>query len=94
MSARRLLDMVRTLAALEEKVEESEATVKALLIEVDRLSEVNRRQQATMDTIFKKMQCPSCTHYLESKRSGDTIEGRPCTSVFLTRCIGIAQRVL
>ena len=80
-----------TLHDLETKVKESEEMVRTLIQEVDRLTKCNRRQQESLDNIFKRMQCPSCTQYLDSKRDGDTIEGHPCTNVFLSRCIGIAQ---
>ena len=94
MNAQQNLTTMKTLAsveALQTKVKESEATVRALIKEVDRLTQANRRQQETMDNVFKKMQCSSCTHYLELKEEGDTIEGRKCDKVFLIRCIGIAQ---
>ena len=79
-----------TLNALETKVKESEEMVRTLIQEVDRLTKCNQRQES-LDNIFKRMQCPSCTQYLDSKREGDTIEGRPCANVILSRCIGIAQ---
>ena len=94
MNPRQILTTVQaltTLASLETKVKEAEETVQALIQEVDRLTNVNQRQQQSLDNIFKRMQCPSCTQYLDSKREGDTIEGHPCAKVFLSRCIGIAQ---
>ena len=80
-----------TLNGLETKVKESEDMVRILIQEVDRLTQCNRRQEESVNNIFKRMQCPSCTQYLDNKRDGDTIEGRKCDHVFLTRCIGIAQ---
>ena len=94
MNARQILATMRgltTLHELETKVKESEETIRTLIQEVDRLNKVNRRHQESLDKLFKRMQCPSCTQYLDSKRDGDTIEGRKCDKVFLTRCIGIAQ---
>ena len=94
MNPRQILKTMQaltTLDVLETKVRESEATVRTLIQEVDRLTKVNQRQQESLDTLFKRVQCPSCTQYLESKRDGDTIEGRPCANVFLSGCIGIAQ---
>ena len=92
MNAKQILTTVQALATLESletKVKESEETIRALIQEVDRLTKVNQRQQETLDRIFQTMQCPSCTHYLESKGEGNTIEGRQCDRVFLTRCWGI-----
>ena len=80
-----------TLHELETKVKESEETIRTLIREVDRLTQCNRRQEESLNNLFKRMQCPSCTQYLDSKRDGDTIEGCKCDQVFLTRCIGIAQ---
>ena len=93
MNAKQILTTMQTLAsfeALEAKVKESEETMHSLIQQVDMLTKVNRQQQETLDNLFKKMQFPSCTHYLESKGAGDTIEGRTCDKVFLTRCWGIA----
>ena len=94
MNAKQILTTMQTLAsfeALEAKVKESEETIHSLLQQVDMLTKVNQRHKQSLDNIFKRMQCPSCTQYLDSKRDGDTIEGRKCDKVFLTRCIGIAQ---
>ena len=94
MNAQQILTTMRgltTLNALETKVKESEEMVRTLIQEVDRLTKCNQRQQESLDNIFKRMQCPSCTQYLDSKREGDTIEERPCANVILSRCIGIAQ---
>ena len=78
MNPRQILKTMQTLAsfeALEAKVKESEETIHSLIQQVDMLTKVNRRQQESLDNLFKKMQCPSCTQYLDSKRDGDTIEG-------------------
>lgn len=94
MNAKQILTTMQTLAsfeALEVKVKESEETIHSLLQQVDVLTKVNQRHEQTLDNIFKRMQCPSCTQYLDSKRDGDTIQGRKCDKEFLTRCIGIAQ---
>ena len=94
MNAKQILTTMQTLAsfeALEAKVKDSEDMVRSLIQQVDMLTKVNRRQQESLDHLFTKMQCPSCTHYLESKGEGDTIEGRKCDKVVLTRCLGIAQ---
>ena len=94
MNAQHILTTMQaltTLNALDTKVKEGEEMVRTLIQEVDRLTKVNQRQQASLDTLFKTMQCPSCSQYLDSKKDGDTIEGCKCDKVFLTRCIGIAQ---
>ena len=94
MNAQQILTTMRgltTLNDLETKVKEAEDTVQMLIQEVDRLTKCNRKQEETLDNIFKRMQCPSCTQNLDSKRDGDTIEGRQCNNVFLSRCIGILQ---
>ena len=94
MNAKQILTTMQTLATfenLEAKVKESEEMVRTLVQEVDRLNKCNQRQRASLDTLFKRMQCQSCTQYLESKGEGETIEGCKCGNVFLTRCIGIAQ---
>ena len=85
------MQALTTLDSLEIKMKESEETVRTLLQQVDTLTKLNQQQQASLEMIFKKMQCPSCTRYLDSKGAGDTVEGRKCDNVFLTRCIGIAQ---
>lgn len=94
MDAKQILTTMQaltSLGALEAKVKESEDTIRALIRQVDVLDKVNRRQQETLDNIFKKTICPSCALYLQSKGEGDTVEGRKCDSVFLQRCLGIAQ---
>ena len=94
MNAQQILTTMRgltTLKDLETKVKDAEDMVQMLIQEVDRLTKCNRRQEESLKNIFKRMQCPSCTQYLDSKREGDTIEGRKCDNVFLSRCIGIAQ---
>ena len=94
MNAQQILTTMRGLTThneMETKVKEAEDTVQMLIQEVDRLTKCNRRQEEPLKNIFKRMQCPSCTQYLESKRDGDTIEGHPCDKVFLSRCIGILQ---
>ena len=94
MNAQQILTTMQTLASVERlqaKVKEGEDTIQVLLQRVDKLTQDNQRQQEVLDALVKKMQCPSCTHYLSSKSDGDTIEGRKCNHVFLSRCIGIAQ---
>ena len=94
MNAQQILTTMQTLAAIETlnaKVKESEDTIQTLIQQVDRLTRINQQQQQSLDNLVKKMQCPTCTQYLDSKRDGDTIEGRQCNHVFLSRCIGIAQ---
>ena len=94
MNAQQILTTMQaltTLNGLETKVKESEEMVRTLIQEVDRLTKCIRRQEESLKNIFKRMQCPSCTQYLDSKGEGDTIEGRKCDHVFLSRCIGIAQ---
>lgn len=92
MNAQQILTTMQTLASFESlqaKVKEGEDTIQVLLQRVEKLTQDNQRQQEALDALFKRMQCPSCTHYLESKSDGDTIEGRSCNKVFLTRCWGI-----
>ena len=94
MNAQQILTTMRgltTLGELQTKVKDAEDTIEMLLREVDRLTKCNREQEEALKNIFKRMRCPSCTQYLESKREGDTVEGRPCNKVFLSRCIGILQ---
>ena len=94
MDAKQILTTMQaltTLGTLEAKVKDSEETVGALLRQVDALEHANRRQQATLDNIFKKTICPQCTLYLQRKGEGDTVEGGTCDRVFLQRCMGIGQ---
>ena len=94
MNAQQILTTMRgltTLGELQTKVKDAEATIEMLLREVDRLTKCNREREEELKNIFKQMRCPTCTQYLESKREGDTIEGRACQKVFLSRCIGIFQ---
>ena len=94
MDAKHILTTMQaltTLGTLEAKVKESEETVRALLRQVDALEQANRRQQETLDNIFKKTICPQCALYLQSKGEGDTVEGRKCDRVFLQRCFGLGQ---
>ena len=58
MNAQQILTTMQTLASVEAlatKVKESEEMVRALIQHVDSLSKVNRRQQESLDNIFKKM---------------------------------------
>lgn len=91
MNAQRILSVMQTLTTMESKIVEYEDTVRTLLLKVASLEEENREHQQTLDRIFKKTLCPNCSHYLESKRDGDTVEGHSCATVFLQRCSGIAQ---
>ena len=91
MSAQRILYLVQTMTDMETKIVDYEDTVRTLLLKVASLEEENKRQQQTLDSIFKKTLCRHCSQYLESKRDGDTVEGHSCASVFLQRCSGIAQ---
>ena len=94
MNAQQILTTMRgltTLGELQTKVKDAEGTIEMLLREVDRLTKCNREQDEALKNIFKQLRCPTCTQYLESKGEGDTIEGRPCSKVFLSRCIGIFQ---
>ena len=94
MNAQQILTTMRSLTTLNEletKVKDAEETVQMLLHEVEQLTKCNQKQEEALANIFKRMRCPSCTQYLESKRDGDTIEGHPCNKVFLSRCIGILQ---
>ena len=92
MNAQQILTTMRglsTLGELQTKIKEAETTVEMLFREVDRLTKCNREQEEMLKNIFKQMRCPTCTQYLESKREGDTLEGRPCHKVFLSRCMGV-----
>ena len=94
MNAKQILTTMQTLVRVKEmqaKAKESEDTIRTLIQQVDTLTKDNQRQRQTLDTIFKKMQCPSCFRYLESKGEGDTIEEYTCDKVVLTRCCGIGQ---
>lgn len=83
MNAQRILSTMRTLATLEAKVAESEDTIRTLLLKVEVLQKENQWHQETLNTIFKKTLCRNCSHYLESKRDGDMVEGHPCANEFL-----------
>ena len=91
MSAKRILDAVRTLTSAEEmrdRIKAYEDTVRALIERVETLSNQNKRQEDRLKRLFKKMRCPKCTTYLESKQPGDTIVVHECEEVFLARCWG------
>ena len=89
MSAKRILGAVRTLTSAEDmhdRITSYQDTVRALSQRVEELSAKNRDQEERLKRLFKKMRCPQCTTYLESKGPGDTIEVHDCTKVFLARC--------
>ena len=91
MSARHILDAVRTLTSAEEmrdKITAYQDTVRALVERVEELSAQNKQQEDRLRQLFKKMRCPRCTTYLESKKPGDTIEDHDCQEVCLVRCWG------
>ena len=91
MSAKRILEAVRTLTSAEEmkdRITSYQDTVRALIERVEELSAKNRTQEEKLKRLFKKMRCPECTTYLESKRRGDTIVVHECKAVFLARCWG------
>lgn len=91
MNAQRILSVMQTLTTLESKVADSEDTIQSLLLKLETLEKANHALQESLSNIFKKTLCPTCSHYLVSKRDGDTVEGHPCANVFLQRCPGIAQ---
>ena len=91
MNAHRLLSMMQTLTTMENTIAQHEDTVQTLLLKIASLEEENKSQQQTLNRIFKKTLCPTCSQYLDSKRDGDTVEGHSCATVFLQRCSGIAQ---
>lgn len=91
MSAQRILQTLKTMTAMERQIDEYRDTVQTLSLKVTSLEEENRMHQQTLNNIFKKTLCPNCSHYLDSKRDGDTVEGHSCGTVFLQRCPGIAQ---
>ena len=91
MNAQHILAAVRTLTTSEEmrnKVKSYEETIRQLIQRMEELANDNQRHKDKMDRLFKKMRCPACTLYLESKQPGDTIEVHECQKVFLTRCWG------
>lgn len=92
MSAKKILEAVRTLTSAEEmrdKIASYQETIRALIERVEQLAQQNNLQKERLEQLFKKMQCPDCVHYLESKAPGDTIECHECKKVFLARCWGI-----
>ena len=91
MSAQRILQTLQDLTTMERQIDEYKDTVQSLLLKVALLEEENRTQQQTLNNILKQTLCPKCSHYLHSKRDGDTVEGHSCATVFLQRCPGIAQ---
>ena len=91
MSAKRILEAVRTLRSAEEmhdRITSYQDTVRALVERVEELNTKNRQQEERLKRLFKKMRCPKCTTYLESKQPGDTIVVHECKEVFLARCWG------
>ena len=91
MSAKQILAAVRTLTSseeMQERVTSYEETIRQLIQRVEELATENQRRKDQLARLFKKMRCTDCTHYLESKLPGDTIEDHECKKVFLTRCWG------
>ena len=91
MSAKRILEAVRTLTSAEEmhdRIKAYEDTVRALIERVEELSTKNCQQEERLKRLFKKLRCPDCNHYLESKLPGDTIVAHDCSKVVLTHCWG------
>ena len=91
MSAKRILDAVRTLTSAEEmhdRIKAYEDTVRALIERVEELGAKDREREERLKRLFKKMRCHKCTTYLEGKRPGDTIVVHECQEVFLARCWG------
>ena len=91
MSAKKILEAVRTLTSSEEmreRVTSYEETIRQLIQRVEELSTENQRRKDQLARLFKKMRCRDCNHYLESKRAGDTIEVYECKNVVLTHCWG------
>ena len=69
MNAQQILTTMQTLASFESlqaKVKESEDTIQTLIQQVDRLTRLNQQQRQSLDILLKKMQCPTCTQYLDS----------------------------
>lgn len=91
MSAQRILSAMQTMTEMQRRINEYEDTFQSLLLKIDALEKETRAHQQTLGSIFKKTLCPKCSHYLESKRDGDTVEGHSCATVFLQRCSGIGQ---
>ena len=91
MSAKRILDAVRTLTSvddMQDRITTYEDTVRVLLERVEDLTKKNKDQEERLKRLFKRMRCPKCTTYLDSKRPGDTIVVHECHEVFLARCWG------
>ena len=91
MSAKRILEAVRTLTSAEEmhdRIKAYEDTVRALIERVEELSTKDRQREERLKRLFKKMRCQKCNTYLESKHPGDTIVVHECQEVFLARCWG------
>lgn len=91
-NAKQLLDAVRALTSAEEmrdKIKAYEDTIRDLIERVETMGVANQRQKERLDQLFKKMRCPACTLYVESKRPGDTVEETECQKVFLARCWGV-----
>ena len=91
MSARRILDAVRTLTSVEDmqdRITTYEDTVRILLERVEDLTKKNQDQEDRLKRLFKHLRCPRCTTYLDSKRPGETIVVNECKEVFLARCWG------
>ena len=94
MNAQQILTTMQAVTSqdvLQAKVKELEERVRTLIQAVERVNKCNQRQRESVEKLVKTIQCPSCIRYLDSKVEGDTIEGRKCDNMFLTRCIGILQ---
>lgn len=91
MSAKQILDAVRTLTSVEEmqdRITTYEDTVRQLLERVEDLTEKNQDQEERLTELFKHLRCPRCTTYLARKRAGDTIVVHECKEPVLARCWG------
>ena len=91
MSAKNILEAVRTLTSsseMHDRVKSYEETIRQLIQRVEELATENHRRKDQLARLFKKMRCTDCNHYLESKLPGDTIEVHECKKVFLTHCWG------
>ena len=91
MSAKRILEAVRTLTSVDEmkdKIDSYQDTIRTLIERVEQLVQRNDTLEQKMAHLFKKLRCADCNHYLESKLPGDTIVAHDCSKVVLTHCWG------
>ena len=73
---------------MKDKIDSYQDTIRALIERVEQLAQRNDTLEQKMAHLFKKLRCPDCIHYLESKRPGDTIVAHDCSKVVLTHCWG------